>query len=655
MSMTLDHLAPQPTMGVVPPARSASHPRIVVESGLLGLAVGLLVVLPWMSGGYLLLLDWVSGPHSSISPGLYGLSDNALDAMPWRVGIEAMRTLVGPVATAWLIVALPFPIAAAGAAHLVRMGRLPSYAAALVAVCSPVVVDRIMAGHVAYLLGIALLPWLLSSALNARAQQRWFSARTAGWYALSIAVSPHMAWLGGAVLLLVTLLPRTSIKDVVRLLLTGLAAAGTYAYAAAVVLSGVPTLRIGEADLEAFATQAGPGGLLPTVLTLHGYWRDWDNQVRTVLGAGFWLLAIAAGAVIVTGLLAMLRTGNRRGRLAVAFIVLGALLACGTQGPTGWAYQWAFEHVPLFATMREPAKWLALVQLGYVIGFAAGVEALQRTVRLPRSARTPMAVVAALLPLAILPALAWGLGGHVSTSTYPEGWVAAAARVDPSPARMLFLPWHGYQPFGFTDGRTVATPAAAFFPGGVLSSSAIEVGPLRSDSTSRQQAAMDDLVAAGGGGDFAASLSRLGVTHVGLARGSEDDRYAWLARQPGLTAVLDDPAFALYRVDVPVPGLDRLRTAGPAQFTVVAGAPGTVVLPGRVLDRLGAERGSRHPHRRGDHRLRGRPRPGPDRLPALVADQGRHHRQPASAPGHPRRRARRAPGRPATACPGRCA
>ncbi len=70
--------------------------------------------------------------------------------------------------------------------------------------------DRVTAGHVAFLLGLSFLPWLLSSALNARTQQRWFSARTAGWYALSIAVSPHMAWLGGMVLLLVTLLPRTS-------------------------------------------------------------------------------------------------------------------------------------------------------------------------------------------------------------------------------------------------------------------------------------------------------------------------------------------------------------------------------------------------------------------------------------------------------------
>ena len=242
---------------------------------------------------------------------------------------------------------------------------------------------------------------------------------------------------------------------------------------------------------------------------------------------------LAVGAVIIMGLAGMLRQGNRRGRLAVAFIVVGAILAAGTQGPFGWLYQWAFDTIPLFTTMREPAKWLALVQLGYVIGFAAGVQALQSSARVPAGLRRPLPVAAMLLPLAVLPALAWGLGGRVSTTEYPASWAAAAERLDPAPARLLFLPWHGYQPFPFTQDRTVATPAGAYFPGPVLSSSAVEVGPLRSDSTSRQQAVMDELVAAGGGPDFAGSLANLGVTHVGLSRGPEDDRYAWVAEQPG--------------------------------------------------------------------------------------------------------------------------
>jgi hypothetical protein len=555
------------------------HRRIIGEAGLLGLVVGLLVVAPWTTGGYLLLLDWVSGPYAAINPGVYGLSDSSLDAMPWRLGIGALRELVGPQVTAWLVVLLPFPIAAAGAAHLVRMGRLPSYVAALAAVSTPLIVDRVLAGHVAFLLGLSLLPWLLSSALNARAQNRWFSARTAGWFAVSIAVSPHQAWLGGVVLLIVTVLPRPRRRDVVRLALTGLAAAGTYAYAAAVVWAGAPTLRIGTADLEAFATVEGPGGLLPTVLSLHGYWRDWDGQVRNVLGPAAVGVGIALLVAVVLGLRWLLLSGNRRGPVAIALIASGAVLAIGAQGPLGFVYEWLFLHIPLFETMREPAKWLGLVQLGYVLALAAAVQWAQQKDWPHRVARRATVVALALLPLASLPALAWGAGGSITTSTFPASWEAAGRLADPAPARLLMLPWHGYQPFSFTDGRTVATPAAAALPEPVLSSRAVELGPLRTDSTSRQQAFLDELIAAGGGTTLAADLAGLGVTTVMLSRGADDDRYAWLADQPGLTEILRTDDVLLYRVDVAPAGLDRLVPAGPAAYTVAPGDPGTVILP----------------------------------------------------------------------------
>ena len=52
------------------------------------------------------------------------------------------------------------------------------------------------AWDVAFLLGIAMLPWLFSALLEARRRNKWFAVRPAPWYALAISVSPHAAWLG---------------------------------------------------------------------------------------------------------------------------------------------------------------------------------------------------------------------------------------------------------------------------------------------------------------------------------------------------------------------------------------------------------------------------------------------------------------------------
>lgn len=553
--------------------------RLTVESGLVGLVVGLLVVAPWTAGGYLLLLDWVSGPEQTLNPGVYGLAGGALDALPFRVGTQALRGLIGPAATAWLLVLAYFPIAAAGASHLAGSGRWRRHAAALMVVCNPFVVDRVRAGHVVFLLGIALLPWLLRSALRARQGRRWVAARPAGWYALAMALDPHMFWIGGLALIAVALLPRPTWRDLVRTLQVGLSAGLVYAYGITVWLTGIRTIAVTESDLEAYATASGPGGLLTTLLSLHGFWRDFPDQARTALPGA---LAVAAFlltlAVVLIGLARLLAVQPGLGAPVVGIGAAGLLLASGVAGPLAPAYRWAFETLPLFEAMREQQKWLALTMVAAAVGLGAAVEWL--AVALPgrligpggdttggdtagshptgdgrRRAAWTTAVgvaaagVAALLPLVSAPALLWGLGGRIDTSDYPAGWYTADAVMGTGPELALFLPWHGYQPFSFTDERSVATPAEAFFRRRMLSSDAVELAGLRTDSVSLRTAYVDRLVAEGGGGTaFGRMLAPLGVRYVVLSTDREAERYAWLARQRDLQLVLLTASMRVYEV-----------------------------------------------------------------------------------------------------------
>ncbi len=558
-----------------------------LEAGALGLLIGVLVVLPWAVGSargeFLLLTDWVSGPTATVSHGLFGLSDEALDAMPWRMGVQVLRDLLGPSVAAWLLVLLPFPVAAAGAAHLVHGGRLASYAAAIVMVCNPLFIDRVAVGHVPFLVGVALLPWLLASARHARTQGKWFSARTTGWLALAVSVSPHMAWIGGVALLLVAVVPRPTWRDLARLGLVVVAAAGVYAYAIAVIAAGVPTIAVGRNDLSAFATRAdSAGGLLVSVLTLRGFWRDGGDRVAADLGVLAAPVALAFATIVIVGVVALFRRPTTRGPLSLSFIIVGALLAMGTAGPTGVLYGWAFQYLPLFEAMREPQKWTALVLVGCVLAVAGTVQALVERQGRPVLAKTG-AVAVLLLPLALLPSLAWGLGGTVESSRYPDGWAAADQAL--ADEVTLFLPWHGYQPFAFTDARSVATPAAAYFTPAMLSSAAVEVGPLRTNSTSRRQQTVDGLVATAGGADFAGTLAELGVRQVVLAKdAAPNEDYSWVGEQPGLELLSASDTMDAYRVVPRTPGQDRVVRDGATAFDIRAGDPGEVVLPVECSD-----------------------------------------------------------------------
>ncbi len=579
MNLTLDR--PRDAAGLPatrPRRRLSRHTRLVTESGLLGLALGVLVVAPWTTGGYLVALDWVSGPHDNVDPGVFGLSYSGLDALPWRLLTEASRLMLGPAVTGWLFVLLPFPIAAAGAAHLVRSGRWPSYAAALMATCTPLVVDRVTVGHVGYLLAISLLPWLASSALDARSRQRWISGRMAGWFALAVALSPHAAWMGGVVLVVVTFARRPTRRDLTRLAVTVAAAVTVYSYAIVSLLTDAPRVAVSDADLTAFATDDGPGGLLPTVLTLHGFWRGGTGQVREVLGPWAVPLAVVVLSTVALGLLRLLRRDDIRGRIALLLIGSGALLAMGAQGPTGAVYAWAFDHVPLFAVMREPAKWLALVQLGYVLAVAAGVRELQDRLGDATRLRRSLPALVALAPLCILPALGLGLGGRLTTSTYPQSWAAVESLTVGQRGQLLALPWHGYQPYSFTAQRSVATPVSGYFSIPVLQSDSVELGPLRTNSTSPRQQAVDDWVASGGTSSRSL-LADLGVTYVMLSRGPEDASYAWLASQPGLSPVLRTDDVELWRVDGTAAATSRVRATSQVSYDVAAGPAGRLVLP----------------------------------------------------------------------------
>lgn len=524
--------------------------RLTAESVLLGLVVGLLVVAPWTRSGYLLLLDWVSGPYQALSPGLYGLDPAALDALPYRLFTHAVRLAVGAGATSWLMILLFFPIAAGGVSALAGGGRWRRHPAALSVCLNPFVIERIQAGHVPFLLSVALLCAMAASARHARRRGHWFAARPAGWYALAVSAAAHAAWLGAAILVLIALLPRPRRRDLVRTAIVIVATGCVYTYAAVVVSTAILVVDIGEPDLEVYATRPGPSGLAAAVVTLRGFWRGASDSSPAVvldLLPALTLVLAAAG-----GLGRLCRREPETGVPLAAITLTGLLLGAGIHGPLGGAYRVAFAYLPLFEAMREQQKWVSLAMIGYAVGVGASVEAVAMALRhrrlLPRVAAGLAASSLIVMYATIGASLGWGLGGAVRVSHYPPGWYAADRIMGTGTEAVLFLPWHQYQPFGFTENRSVATPAGAFFRRPVLSSDAAEVGPVRSNSSSQRMAYLDRVLAAGGGGDLGRLVAPLGVRFIALAKGREGDAYAWLGRQRSLRPVLRTAEIDVYRV-----------------------------------------------------------------------------------------------------------
>ncbi len=432
--------------------------------------------------------------------------------------------------------------------------------------------ERLQAGHVPFLLSVALLCPMTASALHARRRGRWFAARPAGWFALAVSVGAHAAWLGGIVLLAVALLPRPGRRDLVRTAVMVGSAGCVYAYAAAVVATAILTVRVGDEDLEVYATYPGTSGLAVAVGTLRGFWRGASDSSPEIA------LGLVPGAILVTaavaGLIRLCRRDAATGAPLAAVTVVGLLLGAGIHGPLGAAYRVAFDTLPLFHAMREQQKWVALTMIGYSVGVGVTTEAVISGCRAgrPRVLRAVAGTTVLVLGGMIATtgaSLLWGLGGSVRVSHYPQSWYAADRLMGAGDESVLFLPWHQYQPFDFTAGRSVATPAAAFFRRAVLSSDAAELGPVRTNSSSHRMAYLDRLIAAGGGGRFGHLIAPLGVRYVALSRGRESESYAWLAEQADLEPVLRTASLDLYRVTVT--GTGRVVSARNGDFAELLG------------------------------------------------------------------------------------
>ncbi len=518
-------------------------------------SVGAAVVAPMTGSGWLLLLDWVPGPHPDLARAAVGLDGNLAHAVPFAAVSVATIGLLGSAAS-WLLLALAFPVAGLGVGRLVPLGPIARVAAGLLYCVNPFVFDRIYVGHIAFLVGYAVLPWVFAS-LVAASRHAKGRVTPVLWIALIISCSIHFAWLVVIAVAAITVTHRR--WATVRWSLSiGVLTVLTTSYVLIGSFASRPAVTVGAVDLASYRTTGDSRyGLFLNVLGLNGFWRIGPRLPKNDL-AGWPIVLLAVLVVVALGARHVWRSRANAGADVLPVVIAGIagyLLAFGDQGPLGSAYRWAFNHVPGFAVMREPQKFLALLALAYAVLFGWGV---QRAIDLAsgRKGRRATAAVLLVLPLVFAPTLFLGLGGQVEAVRYPASWYRADQLMGNGDGRILFLPWHQYLSFPFT-GRVVANPAPNFFRRNVISGDNVELREAGTTSTSHRSRFLEfvfsntDHVSR-----FGSLLTPLGVEYVVVARTVDWRRYeTWLSQQADLALVEDLGEILVYR---------NTRYAGPA-------------------------------------------------------------------------------------------
>jgi hypothetical protein len=158
-----------------------------------------------------------------------------------------------------------------------------------------------------------------------------------------------------------------------------------------------------------------------------------------------------------------------------------------------------------------------------------------------------MTVLALALPLAYTPTLFDGLDGQIASSRLPSSWARAQSVTATRRGGLLFLPWHEYLSFPFTDGRTIANPAPTSFTGDVISGMNAQVNGFADDSDPRSAYIQRILADHGTAGSMGPLMAPLGVQYVALSKTVDWKSYRWLFAQPSLQLVFNSPTLVLWR------------------------------------------------------------------------------------------------------------
>lgn len=480
----------------------------------LWVALGLAAVMlgPLLIGrGTWLVGDMVFVPHQPWKQAWLGLDGSLPRAVPMDALVSLATQIVPGEMVQRILLVSGLVVGGLGAGRLVR--DLPWFArvAAATLFCwNPWVLERLLIGQWAILLGYLLLPWVALAARRLRARPRDVGP-AAVVLVLSAVCSPSSGVMAAAVLLV--LVAGRSARTWWRPVLLGIVANLTWAVPALTApAAGVST----EGVFEGFAARAeSAAGVVASVVSLGGIWKTSvvpPERTSAVLV----LLSCLLSAVALAGL-------RRAGEEAVRWWVLGtaavalALLPVAPGGSE--VLETLGRHVPGVALLRDSHRFAAPGGLVLAVGAAHAAAALAQRARPGRRAWWSAAALVVVAPVLLLPSLAWGSLGELQRSTYPRAWDEVAALVGPDEATVV-LPWEGlYRGYPWNGYRAVLDPAPRYLPGVVLIDDEVRLEDRKVPAEDPRVVAVGEALTAE---DVAAALRGLGVRWVLVEEGMGD-------------------------------------------------------------------------------------------------------------------------------------
>ncbi|MFC9979548.1 hypothetical protein [Gordonia sp. NPDC127522] len=516
---------------------------VLYGTGVAAAAVILAPLLPGLTGAgdrYLLYRDAVSTPRTHVTDTTLGIGDLPPRAVPQDWFLAMVSTVVDGGIVVLAVLAAALVCAGVGygrlAARLVPgAGRTGAAAATLASVWNPFVAERLLQGHWSLLAGYAALGWILVAVLDLRERPDAVRFSQLGGLFAVAGLTPTGSVL--AVITLATALVARPIGLRPTVAVLALWLLSTLPWLLTASISDAPTTSA-AAGVEAFGLRSEPWlGPVGTALSLGGIWNaDAVPASRSIGWAAVATLGLLLVVAVGAGHLWRRRTESDPLVRAIAILaaVTAIMLVLSTFGPVRTGLGFVVEHVGGGGLLRDTQKFAALLVPAVAVCMAAAVAAARR--RVPSG--FAFAAVA-LLAVAPLPDLAWGVGGAVRAIDYPDEWRQVAEIVPPDRGSVALWPPGTVREYPFARDPSL-DPAARMLRAPVVESGELRVDGEVIDPAGEHAAAVTRELESGGS---PVALAELGVGWVLVENGSPPGQLADSGR-----LVFDGPSLILYQV-----------------------------------------------------------------------------------------------------------
>ncbi|MCE9642937.1 MAG: hypothetical protein K8Q97_01285 [Candidatus Andersenbacteria bacterium] len=500
------------------------------------LIVAVLITLPWfLHPGYLLLLDWTGIPHPHISLDPTG----GIAGTPIQIAWTMLSTVIES-SFAQKILVLAMLMLAGGATYrltyFLLSNKLASIIAGIFMVTNAFVFNRLQMGHIYLLYAYALTPYAIYLVLCFLQQPSSKKALQAGiGCSAVILLSIHHTILL-PILIILFAWHTQKIQHYSRtqyIALLGPYIATLLAILAVAYINPASQLAtISLKDIAVFAPRAQCTPQLATdTVFLSSQWR---NPHAVSLPCSNKIIFYASN-IFLLGVMLIGAWNNKK--LFIGAIILVLL-----------------TDIPFIPAMRDSAKYLADLALIEAALLAYGIVHLQKKYGSVSS------ILILLCTLLAGSSIYWGLSNTITPKIYPQSWYAfnqTLAKLPEKP-RVLFLPWHLYMPFDFTNQATIADPAKLFFTNGsIIQGDNLEMRQgdafIVTESTSPESQEINHALAQISTPDFSSSFLKMlkeqHISYIALAHGSPEEALYknTFKKLPYVSLLVDSPGLTIWQ------------------------------------------------------------------------------------------------------------